>query len=1362
MSPQSDAGMKGRISLKKTYESHLFPSFPPVLSTPSTMASNDWERHKATILHLYLLEKSPLHQIVTYMQQEHDFTKKKSQYEYQFKKWGVKKNLKKEDWQHLRHQLQKRQGKQSEVTLFGIPLSKGRIRKETLRYTAIPSASEFGKQPSSPQLPGEIMLRTQTPPIVENITWPALPWFRFKNIILPMLRNPSGLLNMLFAVLGPEEDFSWYEGEGASVSSLKTSKNPLELRKALIRLTSMIPDDSMDGYLEAETLAQKQLSLSMATELLKAVFFRLSNNDVPYGEPRKLRAHDQLILHLVGAVSRSNPEVLSYIFSSHCATANAIKEAVYGSAIRKKDYAIVLRLLDSGVDPNLEIHNPQRFGCTVKRGIIEFNYELFSFQWSGICQAAFTCDTRLCRILINAGASVNNGCTGTISALEIAAFAGGYADMSDKSVEFAQLLLEYGALTDNSPSCRKCTRLKLLLPIAISVIRQNNRMAEFLTEKDASIRSYEYTEVSRRGCDYYRLGTIPFKYFGICRTPLNTAIVLSNKIIVERLLQPVLSHTGPKCVRFIKETLITSILVGDADTASKLLVHHPGLLATDRWTPGVKPLVATAWNKDITIAERLLGQGAHIGPKRGDGILQVETPAPIHMAAYYGNTDLVRRLIYRGADYNVRYQPLLLGPRGPFFDISLSWLLPVAAANPLQLALWNGSGDTVSLLVSQDAGMLSEKSIQGVDLSDIVSITKLPFGLTTVLSPNQNARAAFQATEEIDSAFSAIQSYFSLGGLYRSDDLYLAVLAAIESKDYSIVRLIADHRPIGEIDSHEASSLMISIEEREWSIISLLLRDPFLPGPSQSYYQLVHDEGLRYNEEEGLNHNRGYPDCRGHGLAPLGWAMRSKIDSVIENMIQRGYKLQNEDMPILMGDILSDAGVVASALHPPENMDLSCRQALLCCSIGSGDIQKIQKCIGLVDSLNFESRFCDIHGNDISDIPLERAIETGNVQIVRLLLEAGADAEFGPVGSQTALHIATEAKHFDIVKCLLDRGAKVEPPRRLGRGMTALQYSAREGHFRIAKLLISRGADINTLPAKYFGRTALEVAAEHGKLDMVQFLLEMGAKLDGEMRIYYVRSVGLAMRYGHYAIANFLKENGSWGERDQVLYDRPGSLMDDIHFRYDEELDDWHIRKIRKREGGSEFSVGSSDSNFYLSDDGSDTSDVGIGEQYDVEENDEVSDDTNNTNRIPQAWWDGIDLAIAYPCSHAFTDGQALGHGLALCQDTTNRTITELDETLEDSDAKEISTDQSAVNQGDDATIDYHASDRLDITVEQEIIIREEDPDLGIHNYTPGTNFATEQLVSLNTAEIKWEGPFSNSREIDDINEAFGVSPFRL
>ncbi|KAI0481895.1 hypothetical protein F4859DRAFT_503583 [Xylaria cf. heliscus] len=228
------------------------------------MASEDWERHKANILHLYLLEKYHLNQVVHYMQQKHNFTKKKGQYEYQFKKWGVKKNLKKEHWQNLRHQLQKRAGKQSEVTFFGAPLSPSRVHKETQRYTAIPTAKEFGKQLPSPELLHGTMIRVQTPPIIEDITWPSLPWFRFKNRILPT---------------SSEESYFQHRSRSLFKSLFDVSRNPLELRKAAFHLTNMIPDDSIGEHLKAESLMRKELPLSIATEMLKLIFFNLSNNN---------------------------------------------------------------------------------------------------------------------------------------------------------------------------------------------------------------------------------------------------------------------------------------------------------------------------------------------------------------------------------------------------------------------------------------------------------------------------------------------------------------------------------------------------------------------------------------------------------------------------------------------------------------------------------------------------------------------------------------------------------------------------------------------------------------------------------------------------------------------------------------------------------------------------------------------------------------------------------------------------------------------------------------------------------------------------------------------------------------------------
>ncbi|KAI0466951.1 hypothetical protein F4859DRAFT_282112 [Xylaria cf. heliscus] len=70
----------------------------------------------------------------------------------------------------------------------------------------------------------------------------------------------------------------------------------------------------------------------------------------------------------------------------------------------------------------------------------------------------------------------------------------------------------------------------------------------------------------------------------------------------------------------------------------------------------------------------------------------------------------------------------------------------------------------------------------------------------------------------------------------------------------------------------------------------------------------------------------------------------------------------------------------------------------------------------------------------------------------------------------------------------------------------------------------------------------------------------MDTQIDGRMRIYYVRSVEFAKKRGRHSLANYLMQYGSCGDRDQILHDNPSNLAPDVHFRYEEEVDKWHIR----------------------------------------------------------------------------------------------------------------------------------------------------------------------------------------------------------
>lgn len=121
---------------------------------------------------------------------------------------------------------------------------------------------------------------------------------------------------------------------------------------------------------------------------------------------------------------------------------------------------------------------------------------------------------------------------------------------------------------------------------------------------------------------------------------------------------------------------------------------------------------------------------------------------------------------------------------------------------------------------------------------------------------------------------------------------------------------------------------------------------------------------------------------------------------------------------------------------------------------------------------------------------LHYAAETGRVCVVRELIARGADWQCADSFGDTVLHLAAANGHSVVVELLLDAGA---PPNVHDSvfGSTPLHKSARGGHTDAAELLLSRGA--NPDAGNDLGRSALHVAAAYGSAQVVGALLESGA-----------------------------------------------------------------------------------------------------------------------------------------------------------------------------------------------------------------------------------------------------------------------------
>eukprot|EP01137_Pigoraptor_chileana_P011404 Opistho-2@62224 len=167
-------------------------------------------------------------------------------------------------------------------------------------------------------------------------------------------------------------------------------------------------------------------------------------------------------------------------------------------------------------------------------------------------------------------------------------------------------------------------------------------------------------------------------------------------------------------------------------------------------------------------------------------------------------------------------------------------------------------------------------------------------------------------------------------------------------------------------------------------------------------------------------------------------------------------------------------------------------------------------------------------GADLSSVNNRRctalhiASEHGHTAVAVLLLDRGANVNAVEGSGCTALHVASANGHTAVVALLLDRGADanaMETERR-----TALHLASQEGHVDIAALLVDHFADVKAIAD--LRRTALHNASQEGHVDVVAFLLNRGANvnaidIDGRTALH------LASKNGHVDVVSLLLNRGA-------------------------------------------------------------------------------------------------------------------------------------------------------------------------------------------------------------------------------------------
>lgn len=179
-----------------------------------------------------------------------------------------------------------------------------------------------------------------------------------------------------------------------------------------------------------------------------------------------------------------------------------------------------------------------------------------------------------------------------------------------------------------------------------------------------------------------------------------------------------------------------------------------------------------------------------------------------------------------------------------------------------------------------------------------------------------------------------------------------------------------------------------------------------------------------------------------------------------------------------------------------------------------GDFKTVAECIkkGVdVNVANWDGSTALMYGTGV-----------GNKEIIKLLLENGAKPDLRPSNGFTALIAASRLGFTEITEMLLADSAKTDLTD--NNNATAIHYASLYNNDTIVFLLLRSGADPNLLT--HDKTSPLSMAAINGSFEAAYLLIEAGANLNAQDRLGFTPLM-LASQNGAYDIVELLIKNGA-------------------------------------------------------------------------------------------------------------------------------------------------------------------------------------------------------------------------------------------
>ena len=489
---------------------------------------------------------------------------------------------------------------------------------------------------------------------------------------------------------------------------------------------------------------------------------------------------------------------------------------------------------------------------------------------------------------------------------------------------------------------------------------------------------------------------------------------------------------------------------------------------------------------------------------------------PTNRAIYDSDVEKVRRLledVHLDKPDSQGYTPLMVAAASDREQVVHDLIKRGAS-----LEILGPKGDTAFHLACRHAGVaVVSLFLKHAELLDIRGAG----GRTPLMSSIQNSRVeiaklVLDSTEDVEAS---------------DEDGNTALHYAAMEKMTDVVRLLISDRGVNQNRTTTTKSIFTPLHYAarncNFEIMEFLVKNraecstptPEWDGARSAFHLVMLEPGLsRYRADclrLLLRHGAEIDQPDGAGRTPLHWAAQhgelGKVKWLISNRAKLEAQTKDSLTPLHLAVEARHLEIARLLLDAGSNKDAGMKygsKTALHIASGANSIDLVKELLARKAFVDPEHTFCDSAGLYEKTTPLLMAIENDNIEIMELLLEAGADVKYGDsrdrpsvyspsvfgrsVHKPSPLRVAVQKSNLAAIRILLEYNAPAG---------TLLSYAAEAGNTSVMKEVLAKAdaecTDINQWQCLF-------IAASSGHVDAVKILLDYGADPERELELQEV------------------------------------------------------------------------------------------------------------------------------------------------------------------------------------------------------------------------------------------------------------------